>query len=377
MDTRYFIDVSTSMTAGDGPVSGVVRVEREIARRLPDLMDCAFIVFDLDRKAYFECAPNDQFTAEIKRGAKPLRFPEHSRVLSFGLESNTKCVDTLLRDVRGGLYKFDSILYDMTACLQPQLSIDGYGEYLRGVFADLFWFVDRYLAISEHTKAQLTQFAKQVHLAAPPCWVFPLGCDGVPAARGGTLPAKLDGKRFGLLVSTIEARKNHYAVYRAWDRALEEGLVDPDRDRLVFVGRKGWGVDDLMSMIEANPRTRDSILVLSGLSDEQLGGLYGRARFCLQPSFDEGYGLPVAEALAAGKLCLCSTAGAIPEVAGAHARYIDPINILGWRDAIAECFAMSDAEIERAARDLTAGFKPTRWNDSAKALASLVMEAGR
>lgn len=375
MDTRYYIDISASLATGDGPVSGVVRVEREIARRLPRLMDCTFVVFDLDRKAYFECEPNENLIRTTRRGPDPVEFPEQSRVFSFGLESNTKCIDTLCRDVERNRYQLDSVLYDMTAPLQPQLSVEGYGEYLRGVYAELFWVVDRYFAISEHAKKQLQQFGAQEFLVPPPCFVFPLGCDALVGTNNSKLPAELAEKQFGLMVSTIEARKNHYVVYRAWDRALEEGLVDPDRDRMVFVGRKGWGVDDLLSMIAANPRTRDTVLILSDIADSELSILYQKAHFCMLPSFDEGYGLPVAEALRAGKLCLCSDRGALPEVAGRHARFLSPIDILGWRDAISELFTLGAAEVDRRAATITEGYEPVTWNDSASELARLIKGA--
>lgn len=376
MVSKYFLDISASIAAGEGPVSGVIRVEREIARRMPALIpgESEFILFDLQEKGYFTVQPNAGFTALEYRHPTPVDFPLGSRVFSFGLESNTKCIRTLARDVEAGRYKFDSVLYDMTASLEPQLSIEGYGEYLRGVFADLLWFVDRYFAISEHSRSQLHQFCDQIFQKPPPCDVFPLGSDPMVDTSRAQLPEVLQNHRYGLIVSTIEARKNHYAVYRAWDRAIEEGLVDPRTDRLAFVGQKGWGVDDLLSMMEANPRTRGSIVTLSGLPDDQLALVYEGARFCMLPSFDEGYGLPVAEALRAGKLCLCSDRGAIPEVARQHAKYIDPIDILAWRDAIAACFAADDMTIARQARKLTQGYQPISWDESARTLVGLIMK---
>ena len=123
-----------------------------------------------------------------------------------------------------------------------------------------------------------------------PSHVFALGSD-IPTTEpstDATLPEALQGKRFALFVSTIEPRKNHRVLYEAWDRCMRSKTLDPTRDRLVFVGRRGWAADDLLREIAANPVTRDTILLLDRVTDAELATLYRQCALVLFPSFYEG-----------------------------------------------------------------------------------------
>jgi glycosyltransferase involved in cell wall biosynthesis len=227
------------------------------------------------------------------------------------------------------------------------------------------------LAISEHTKRQLALFSDQELLQIPDCDVFPLGCDP-PAGDAKSLWKDVQGKRYALFVSTVEARKNHYALYRAFDRALAEGRLDPAVHRLVFAGKIGWGVSDLVDLIRTNPRTAETILFLEGLDDAAIGALYKGADVCLMPSYDEGYGLPLAEALSHGKVCLSSHAGALPEVGGDVVEYLDPLDILGWRDAMTMWLTATPKTIAAKEALVRKHHRPISWDDSAARFATLI-----
>lgn len=368
-----FVDVTGLLEHQGGPVSGVTRVESEIAARLPAHLGQSFefVFFDKQVADFRSLGAGDPKRSGASHSAQLIRFPPKSRLVTFGLECNNKDYQYLLGLARGGSIELYSVLYDLTGPLDPQLTVPGYGEFLRGFFADMCSGVSRYLAISEHSRRQLAVFADQELLKAPPCDVFPLGCD-LPAVGAGALPEALEGKRYALFVSTVEARKNHYVLYRAFDRALAEGRLDPGVHRLVFAGKIGWGVADLLDLIRANPRTADSILCLEGLDDVALGALYRKADVCLMPSYDEGYGLPLAEALALGKVCLSSNAGALPEVGGDLVEYLDPLDVLGWRDGLASALTLAPAEIAAQEAQVRLKHRPVTWDDSAARFAALI-----
>jgi glycosyltransferase involved in cell wall biosynthesis len=125
-----------------------------------------------------------------------------------------------------------------------------------------------------------------------------------------------DGPRdpYLLAVGTIEPRKNMGALLEAFRLLRREG-----RDlRLVIVGRQGWGQG--LPLGDLAPHVR-----LAGtVPDDELAALYAGASCFVIPSLYEGFGLPLAEAMAAGAPCVASDIPALREVAGDVARYADP-----------------------------------------------------
>ena len=93
--------------------------------------------------------------------------------------------------------------------------------------------------------------------------------------------------------------------------------------RLVLAGSRGYGSEEIMARIAASP-ARDRISVLGYVSHEDLAGWYARARIFAFPSLDEGFGMPVLEAMAAGTPVVTSNRSALPEVAGDAAILVDP-----------------------------------------------------
>ena len=125
-----------------------------------------------------------------------------------------------------------------------------------------------------------------------------------------------------LYIGTIEPRKNHLLLFQIWRRlALEMGDRCP---RLVLVGQRGWENEMVLDVIERSEILRDKIVEYNALPDERVRELVAGARAVLLPSFAEGYGLPVAEALSAGTPVLCSDLPALREVGGAAARIPRP-----------------------------------------------------
>jgi glycosyltransferase involved in cell wall biosynthesis len=248
----------------------------------------------------------------------------------------------------------------------PQYVVASYIDLLIDYFGELFWGVDCVMAISAHSKSDMLAYCARAGLPAPMADHFPLGADlSGKSAAGGTLPAVLEGKRYALYVSTIEPRKNHRLLYEAWDYCLRHGLIDRERDRLVFVGRAGWNVGDLMHEMTVNPNTAGTIVILSDVSDAELARLYRDAAFGLFPSLYEGYGLPLAEMLSLGKACLSSRSGSLEEVGGDLVTYIDPIDRIEWAKNIARFFK-DEAVVAQAERRIREEYKIVTWDASAQ-----------
>lgn len=125
---------------------------------------------------------------------------------------------------------------------------------------------------------------------------------------------------FALWVGTREPRKNLEFLLEVF------GRLNADRAKpvsLVLVGGKGWGG-------RHTALTQPWVRALGDVDDESLVALYGAASVFAFPSLDEGFGLPVIEAMACGTAVVAADAGSLPEVAGSAAELVPPGDLEGW-----------------------------------------------
>lgn len=129
-----------------------------------------------------------------------------------------------------------------------------------------------------------------------------------------------------LHVGAIQRRKNIVRLVKAFETL-------PDDWRLVLAGSSGFGGAEILSYIDSSA-SRERIQVLGYVSSDALAGWYSRALIFAFPSLDEGFGMPVLEAMAAGVPVVTSNRSALPEVAGNAALLIDPESTSELADAL-------------------------------------------
>lgn len=181
-----------------------------------------------------------------------------------------------------------------------------------------------------------------------------------------------------LFVSTIEIRKNHLFIARVWQKLLARH--GPDRvPTLVLVGRFGWKTQPFADFLRDTRNLDGKIVVRSNLSDGDLDRAYARCLFTVFPSLLEGCGLPVAESLAHGKVCVAADTTSIPEVGGQAADYFDPANEESALSAIER--VLFQPGYREAREDWIRGnYRPRSWGDAAttilEALSSATIDLG-
>jgi glycosyltransferase involved in cell wall biosynthesis len=140
-----------------------------------------------------------------------------------------------------------------------------------------------------------------------------------------------------ICIGTIEARKNHLLLLNLWRHMAE--TQEPDTiPRLIILGRRGWENEQVIDMLERCPALRGHVEEMNGCPDRRMNELLQGARALLLPSFAEGYGMPVAEALSVGTPVLCSDLPALREAGGAVPDFIDPLDGPGWKTHILDYF---------------------------------------
>jgi len=308
----------------------------------------------------------------------PVALGPDTVLISGGLDWEHKNLRTLWALKQEYKFQYCAIVYDLIPILLPHYLVPGYIELLTDYFGELYWLADRVMCISEATRRDWLQYCDDIGAQAVPADVFPLGCDLTPAVQDTTpeLPAPLAGKRYALFVSTIEPRKNHRMLYEAWDDCVRQKLVDAERDRLVFVGRRGWAVEDFVRELSLNPATRDTIVVLNSVDDAQLNLIYQNSAFVVFPSHYEGFGLPVAEALGHGKPCISSDTGALPEIGGDLVVRLGAKDTPAWTKAIAH-YMRSPEELKAWSDRIAKEYRPVAWDMAAKIFFTRIVEGAR
>jgi glycosyltransferase involved in cell wall biosynthesis len=125
-----------------------------------------------------------------------------------------------------------------------------------------------------------------------------------------------------LFVSTIEPRKNLSLLLKSY---LRFRMNNNTRSLLVIVGGKGWKCRKTFSELDKHP-FRNDIILPGYVPEEELPALYSQALAFVYPSFYEGFGLPVLEAMACGAPCLVSNVSSLPEVAGNATLMFNPFD---------------------------------------------------
>jgi hypothetical protein len=175
-----------------------------------------------------------------------------------------------------------------------------------------------------------------------------------------------------LFVSTIEGRKNHKLAFDLWKRLYREyGNAIP---KLIFIGRVGWRVENLVEELYACNFVEGKIQIFSDVSDAVLVSLYKKCLFTFYPSLYEGWGLPVGESLAFGKVCLSSNASSLPEVGGDLAIYFDPIDFDDLFDKARDLIFNIKYRISLE-KKIAKTFKPFSWIDSAQRVVDSAINA--
>jgi glycosyltransferase involved in cell wall biosynthesis len=126
-----------------------------------------------------------------------------------------------------------------------------------------------------------------------------------------------------LFIGTLEPRKNVAGLLDAYEQLL---VRRPDAPTLVIAGRITDAAAPLVARVE-RPPLAGSVQLLGYVPDRGRPLLYRQARMLVLPSFDEGFGLPVLEAMASGVPVIVSDHGSLPEVAGDAAVPIPPDNV--------------------------------------------------
>jgi glycosyltransferase involved in cell wall biosynthesis len=161
-----------------------------------------------------------------------------------------------------------------------------------------------------------------------------------------------------VIVSTIEPRKNHWMLLQLWRHlAVSMGNNVP---RLVIIGKRGWECENVVDMLERCQPLKGVVLEISSCSDSELITYLHHAQALLFPSFAEGFGLPLCEALSLSVPVIASDLPVFHEIADNVPDYADPLDGKRWEMLITD-YAKPDSTLRAAQMSRMQAFAQTTW----------------
>lgn len=190
---------------------------------------------------------------------------------------------------------------------------------------------DAVITPSDAVRQSLLPYFQQAGRPDVPIWPVPLGVHP-RAMETAELPPTASDRPYFICLGTIEARKNHLLLLNIWRRLVEKhGQNAP---RLILIGKRGWENEQVIDMLERAPALQGVVEEHNALPDAEVVQLLTGAQALLFPSFAEGFGLPLAEAIALGTPALCSDLPVFRETGGDAVTYLDPLDGPAWTAAI-------------------------------------------
>ncbi|MEH2394495.1 MAG: glycosyltransferase family 1 protein [Nostoc sp.] len=235
-------------------------------------------------------------------------------------------------------------IYDLTFIKYPNYIDSVVKKYTKKVRRCLQW-TDLVLTISESSKKDIVE-----HLQVDPkkVYVTPLASRYYPDYLSAQTTEELEkqvnydfSQPYLLFISTIEPRKNINTIISAFNFLKEQYKIP---HQLILIGKKGWNYEPVFAAIE-NSLWANKIHHLNYLSNELVALFYSKADVFVYPSYYEGFGLPVLEAMTLGAAVISSNTSSIPEVTGDAAILVDPNNPIQLAEAILK--VISDSQLRQ------------------------------
>lgn len=289
-----------------------------------------------------------------------------------GIARKASAVFPNIKPVRGHFGREAMIVHDLSPVVTPEFhnqdNINHFANRIRGDIESS----DHLFCVS---KATMTDVHAYFGKSFEDMSVIRLGIDFDPAELSAGLLQIHDGAKpepYVAVIGTLEPRKNGGIIFDFL--AKNPGFAA--QYRFVFIGRDGWlnEKNRLLEKLKGVGVSRDRILFTGFVSDMERTGLLLNSAFCIYPSFFEGFGLPVLEAGALGKLTVCSNSSSIPEVFPEQCVFFDPSDVHDFAQAmrVAELRAVQGRSSAQSLDDILQRAAPHDWTSCYASIAAWV-----
>ena len=296
---------------------------------------------------------------------KKIKFRQNDQMIGLGcFWEDPGHLDALLDVSSKNNLKLAVFVHD----LMPIYLSHTFGDDLVDRFAEFIFNIlqqaNFVFAVSQSTANDLEIFKKDTGINLTPLIkVIRLG-DSLPnnlKAREEKQFINKYTEPFIICVGTIEARKNHTLIYKAFKLAEQKGILN-ELPILYIIGKPGWLAQDVEYFFRKDIDINKKVKILNNISDKELAWLYKNAMYSLYVSQYEGWGLPVAESLVYNTPCITSNVSSMTEIAPG---IVDSVSPYDPAQLLQIMMKYSNSKyLESKRRDIKLHYKSTSWKET-------------
>jgi glycosyltransferase involved in cell wall biosynthesis len=245
------------------------------------------------------------------------------------------------------------MLHDLIPISHPQYCREGEAERHAARVRTMLEIAHLVITNSQYTLDTLRDYAASSGLRMPPAKPIWLGTPRLAFEQ----TAQGDLSDEFVILGTIEGRKNHMLLLDVWARLVRQ--LGAEAPRLVIIGRRGWACDDVIARLDSK-EFGDRVEETGALYDGSIARRLARARALLFPSFAEGYGLPLVEALDSGLPVIASDLQVFKEIGQGVPDLLPPDDVGAWVRAIMS-YAQDTSPVRAAQLQRMKRFQTPGW----------------
>lgn len=372
---KIYIDV-TSLTEVNF-VTGIQRVVRnvliELEKEIPEQL--VLLAYSIKRDGFVEVNKDSFFRFYQGRvkdkpnmlTKKKINIEEiESGNIFFELDSVWNSPykrSILLPKLKKGGVKIAVYIYDIIPVTNPEFCYDETIFQFMNYLGAALQYADILIASAQSTLDEVYKLMDELELQHIPGYYSWLGSDfcGGKEIDVDVIPEKVKAavsSKYVLCVGTVEPRKNHKFLLDVFEKKLFDKGIN-----LIIAGKMGWNVEDIEKRIKENDYFEKNLFHFNGLSDMAIEFLYKNAFMLAFPTYNEGFGLPIVEALERGTPVIASDIPVLREVGKDYCEYFELNNVNEFCNKVS--LYLEDGEKYQALKEKVMTYKSFSWQETA------------
>ena len=280
--------------------------------------------------------------------------------------------------------KFVLFVHDLIQIRNKEYVHTAANEKFLSSFTDVIYLVDMIIAnsfyVANDVKLFIDEYLSNNLIASPEVVAVQLATEHreIKATAKDLMfidNIELLSKPYVLCVGTMEIRKNNIYLVKVWERLIQlYGIKHVPN--LVFCGKRGWNNEQFFQYIEMKRYCGSWLYLIESAPESLLSLLYENSLFTCFVSFAEGWGLPISESLAHGKLCVASNVTSMPEAGGDFCLYVNPYDIDSGFEVIKQ-LVEDQGLIKNKSDAIKISFQTKTWSDFSREILNHLKQASQ